>query len=68
MVARPPFEFYVFEPMTRNDLSKVLCKIQQLNFFGEVTALFLSVNWEKWSEKVRRYNIQDYYDHPYADF
>ena len=56
VVARPPFEFYVIEPITRNILSEVLCKIQQLKFFEEVTALFLSVNWEKLSENMPRCN------------
>ena len=63
VVARPPIEltkknfltkkllFYVAKPIQRNELSKVLYKLQQLKSFEEASGLFLSINWEKWSEK-----------------
>ena len=69
VVARPPFElnkinfltdnllFYVFKPIECSDMSEVLSKTQQIKFFEEVTGLFVSINWEKWSENVSRCNV-----------
>ena len=48
---------FFFEPIYRNDLSKVVYKIQQIKLFEEVTGLYVSIIWEKWSESVSRCNF-----------
>ena len=66
VVARPPYELnnkmffdkmWYYMPSNQSNaviLAKFFYKIQQQKFFEEVTGLFVSINWEKWSENVLR--------------
>ena len=43
--------FYVFKPIWRDELSKVLYKIQRIKLLEEASELFVGQNWERWSAK-----------------
>ena len=43
---------------------EVLYKIQQAMFFEGASGLFMSINGERWSKSVLKFNVKENYAHP----